>query len=388
MEKTAKEILESAIHDANSEVYLCKNPQTVRKYLWLKGFDIPIDTVKAYLLALKSAPVINKNYSERKIAEVSRPFAGKQAFFSSVHGDIAVLSKKRHYGTKEYLILLIVDFVSNFTFLEKIKSTKFLYVRPALERIFSRSTYLPEKCDYLIYDGGIEMNNNEMKKFLLSHGIRLSVIRPRFGRMSKGSGLSEVTIKRFRKHLESYYREKNQVVALNVALPLIEKSMNNESLSCLQGLSSNQALNHKPDYIAMLKHSMRFRRRRYLKAVMKSRNVLKVYSIVRINKFIKKQKFVKESYGVNSEHMFIVLKIVINDFVPSYTLGSLFTLEPVFDCLYTHYELTVVPISYPWAVYYESINNPGPVVSKNEATIEFQPKYSKNTYIASKLLFS
>ena len=128
MEKTKSEILDYVLSDPSSEIYLCKNAKTVYDYLRPKGFRLSIEEIKGYLLAQKSAPIRNSNVSERIIGEVSKPFVGKQEFWSSTHGDVAVLSKNRSYNTNERLILVVTDLLSSFCYLEKMKSTSFASV--------------------------------------------------------------------------------------------------------------------------------------------------------------------------------------------------------------------------------------------------------------------
>lgn len=382
-----KKILDGVIKDKRSVLYLSNNSNKIFKHLKEKGFLVPKSVIKGYILSEKNAPIIYKNRNEQKISQLSTPFIGRKKFFHSLHGDICVLSKNRSYFTAQYLILLLIDALSNKVFLEKISSTSFKHVSAAMQRIFDRCKYLPQKGSVINYDAGVEITSKEMFKWLSNYGMKLNIIRPRGVRGSKGSGVAEVMVRRFRSLLERYYGNQKSVHPLREVLPILESQMNREPQSVLQGLSANEALRHNPRYISMVKHSSRFRRRKYLKEQMIAEKVLPLYCIVRIVKFTKKIKFTKESYGSLSDDCYIVISKKKNDFVTSYTLGSLYSFEPLFDCTFTYYELKVIPISYPLAVYRASIANPGSIVSNENGMIEFKPSHSKLVYIATDSLF-
>ena len=383
-----KENLDRAITDINSDLYMQKNPSKIKKYLWLKGIDIPIENIKSYLLSLKSAPVVLNRNNERIMSEVSRPFVSKPSFFSDIQGDTLVLSKHRLYGTKKHLILVICDYLSNFTYLEAMSSTSFSSVSDAFKRIFIRSPYLPENCERLTFDRGVEITSLNMQSWLKSLGIELNLVFPRGPRGSKGAALAEVKIRRTRLYLESMYLERNSAKKLHEILPIVERRLNNESLSCLDGLSASEALRHQSRFIAMVKHSVKFRRRKYLKLEMHKKRNLALYSVVRIRKNSKKIIFKKEAYGSLSKNLFIVISSVKNDFISSYKLGNIFDLTEAFDCTFTFHELVPVPISYGYAVYHEVLNNPGTIIERSNDAVVFKPEMSKRTYIGPIKMFN
>ena len=138
----------------------------------------------------------------------------------------------------------------------------------------------------------------------------------------------------------------------------------------------------------MLKNSMRFRHRKYLKLEMTKKRNLKLFSIVRVRKFTKKEIFSKEAYGNLSSNMFIIIGVVKNDFITSYKLGCLYDLKPAFECTFTFHEVIHVPLSYPFAVYHETMNNPGAIIKKVGSDVIFKPEHSKNSYIATNRMFT
>ena len=382
-----KGILDRVLKDKESHLYLSKNSKKIYKFLKEKGLEIPEKIIKSYVLSHKTAPIVYKNRSENKISQISKPFIGRQRFFYSIHGDILVLSKNRSYLTNQYNILLICDSLSNTIYLERLKSTRHDFVIAALEKIFDRCEYLPQKGSVLTYDHGVEIQSKSLLAWLTGHGMKLNVIKPRGDRGSKGSGIAETHVRRVRERLETYYSNEKRITPLHKVLPIIERLLNTEPLSVFDGLSSKQALTHDPRYISMLKHSARFRRSKLLREQMMEETQLPLYSIVRIVKFTKKLKFTKESYGSLSGQMFIIISREKLDFTTYYTLGSLFSLLPVFDCKFSRLELVQIDISYPLAVYREAVSNPGVIVGSGDGMVQFRPPNSKHVFIATELMF-
>ena len=333
----SRNILERALLDKSSKIYLNKNVETIKRYLKSKGIIIEPNEIKAFLLTQKSAGQISRNTSRRKIAEVSKSFTGRQSFFAQVHSDIVVLSKKRSYNSSDYLILTVVEQLTNFIYLEKVKSTSFIHISAAFQRIFDRSPYLPEKCDKLIVDNGTEYTSTNIKEFMKNVGIRMNYVQIRPVRGSKGSGIAEVQNKRIRKHLEAQMTENSERKPLKIVLESVEEIMNTESQGCLNNISAKEALTLDPKYVSMLKSSNRFKKRKYLKQQMKHKENIELHSIVKIKTFTDKQIFEKkESYGVISDGLYIVMDIVNNDFVNYYKIANLFSLKPISNCSYTY----------------------------------------------------
>ena len=117
IEKRAKNVLDTAISDPKSGIYLSKNIKKVKRFLSLKGFDVKLVDIKSYLDSSKSFNHVAKNFSRRQISETSKAFDGQQLFFRTVHCDVAVLSKKRKYGSRFKLVMLVCDQLSNFLYL-------------------------------------------------------------------------------------------------------------------------------------------------------------------------------------------------------------------------------------------------------------------------------
>ena len=386
METRVKTILQSALLDKSSKIYLSKNVKTIKKHLWTKGIEVEEEDIKEFLLTQKSFSQTTTNTSRRKIAEVSKPFVGQQSFFAQVHSDICVLSKKRSYYSSSYMILTVIEALTNFIYLEKVRSTSFNDISAALERIFKRSPYLPEDCNTFVSDRGVEYTSRAIKEFMKSIGISMNYVNARPIRGSKGSGIAEVQNRRLRRHLEALIKENDEKKPLEELLRSVEKIMNSEGQSALGGLSSKEALGHDAKYISMLRSSLRFKKRKYLKEEMTKKKDIKLYSIVRIRNYNDKKVFEKkESYGILSQGLFIVIEVKVDDFITYYRLGSLFSMKPIANSVYTYYELKLVPMSYARACYVESINNVGAVLKNFEnGYMEYTTVYDATVFYGPK----
>ena len=389
MEKVTKskyEILSSALNDKKSPLFLSKNVKRIATFLKKRGFDIDEKTIKSFLAEKKSAPIVIKNKSERKIREISRPFNGPQQFFQLCHCDLIVLSRHRAYGGSEKYILVFVDGLSSYTFLEASNSTKSKDIIAAFERIFARSDYLPEKLKTLCCDFGIEFTSNAAKSFFAQHGIKLSLVKKRLDRFSRGSTIVETTNRIVRLKLEAYIADFG-LAPLAEMLKHVENSLNNEGRKMFNDFSSKQMLLHDPKYVSMLKASYRLKSRKSLKRHIENPVILSIYSIVRIRKNVSKQKLgTKESYGSLSDSMYVVLSKKDHDFVSYYELGDLYTLTPVTTATFAYHELIKVDISYEKARYVDCINT-GTVVKMHADKVEFKPNHCPYVYIGPKKMF-
>ena len=348
-------ILRRALEDKDSEIYLSKNANHVTKYLNSKGIPIRKSEVKNYMLVQKSASQLAKNTSRRKIRETSKSFSLKHEFFYSLFSDIIVLSRKRQYNTNDYLIITLGDCLSNFVMIENIASTKAKHVIPAFDRMINRCPYLPKK-SILFIDNGVEYRSNAFLQYAKEHGMKMNFIkyRPEVG--SRGSPQAEVMNRKLRLSIESSLMESSEKKNLKSVLKTIENTANAMPQSILNGISANEALLHDAKYISLLKASNRFTKRKFLRKELNNNQQLAKYCIVKIKKNNDKDIFTKESYGSLSTGMFIILKVDIQNFVPYYTLGSLFSLKEIPDISYSGAELQLIDVSYAMACYLECFN--------------------------------
>ena len=383
---SARKVLSTALNDKQSPLFLSKNVKRIESFLKKRGFNIDKKTIGSFLAEKKSASIVTKNYSNRKIAEISQPFNGPQNFFQVCHCDLIVLSKHRYYGSNQKYILVLVDGLSSYVFLEASNSTKSKDIIAAFERIFARSDHLPEKLKTLVSDFGVEFTSNAIKAFFKSHGIKLSPITKRLDRFSKGSTVVESCNRTVRLKLESYIADFG-TMPLPDMLKIVENSINSEGRRMFGELSSKQMLLHDPKYVSLLKASNRMKSRKSLKKHIENPVELPIFSIVRIKKNVSKQKLgTKESYGSVSASLYIVLEKKNRDFVNYYLLGDLYSLLPVSTSTFAYHELMLVDISYPKACYVDSINTAS-VLKVHNDLVDFQPKHCRNIYFGPKTMF-
>ena len=357
MNKNIFKIMGHSLQNPKSEIFLSKDWKTIKHYFWKRNIELKKKDILNYLETNKSALQLYNTSSRKKIAEFGKTFTGPQKFFSSLHADLLTLSKLRKYKTKAKHILLCVCYLSKYVYLQKCNSTSFDEQKKAWLRMFERSAYLPESFTLLTVDKGPEFASNNMINFMKTYGVKINFVQTRPYRKSKGSGLAEAHIRRCRMTLETVVSEIENTVSFDEILKLVEQKMNDKHLSCLGGLSANEALNHDPQYVSMIWHSNRIRRRKYVKReILNKTPNLPKFTVVRILKFKDKEMFKKESYGSLSELMFVVLDYDLSHFITYYRLGDLLTLKPMFNCTFSIHELKVTKMSYAFACYQAQLN--------------------------------
>ena len=125
MRPKVRKLLDSALREKNSPLFLSKNKTEIKKYFDERGIDVEEKELNQYLEEERSNGVVIRNDSERKKKEVSRAMILAPTFFSWVYSDVLHLSKSRFYGkdSTKYVVL-VVDSLSLFTYLAPLKSTK------------------------------------------------------------------------------------------------------------------------------------------------------------------------------------------------------------------------------------------------------------------------
>lgn len=336
--------IQKVIGDVNSPVYNSTNWKQIKEYLKLKGVDVKKEVIKKFLGRERIDSVKFKNEGSQKISAWSKPFVMRSRFFSILHSDTFYLSAKRKYGARSRYILLVLDQLSRFVFLENPSSLKFADQRAAWERIFARlkNVYPEATVSTVVSDNGPEYAL-KLKAWLKGMNIKLNNVKLRPYRFSRGSGYAESCIRRLRANLEKEMIKKSKSQSFSDVLKRVELVSNVQWLSTMQ-MSATSALEHKPDYIAMKSASVKLRRKKYLGD--KKEKELAIFSIVRIKKFLEKEftSVRKESYGFLSP-CFIVLAIARDRPIVSYKLANIFTLL-VLPGTYRKQELSGSDLSY------------------------------------------
>ena len=296
-EEDKTNILKRAILEKNSPVFLSKNIKKIKQYLWQNGKDVSENEIKSYLTTQKSHSQINSNISRRKIAEVGKSFNNAQQYGRNWHTDIIVLSSNRKYNSRKRLILTLVESLSNYVYLELINDSKAETVIKAFDRMFARCKFVAKGWKTLIGDLGSEYRNNKVKEWAKLNSVKISLVKYRPERGSKGSGKAEVQNKRIRRILESIVLEKPEL-SMEEKIKLCEETLNSEKQSVLENMSANTVVfSQDPRYIAMVHESQKLSTRKYLREAVFKGKKLKMYDIVRVKVTNAKHIWKKESYG-------------------------------------------------------------------------------------------
>ena len=392
MRPKVRKLLDSALREKNSPLFLSKNKSEIKKYFDERGIDVEEKELNQYLEEERSNGVVIRNDSERKKKEVSRAMILAPTFFSWVYSDVLHLSKSRFYGkdSTKYVVL-VVDSLSLFTYLAPLKSTKADDLISAFQTIFSRSPYLPEQCDRLSCDEGIEYLAKKSRQFFLSHGIRLNPISPRrLDRRSYGANFAEVLNRSLRSYIEKLqFNDEMKKMSWNEKLLAVENIMNKKARAVFKGYSSADMLTQSPKYVQMLKFDRRLVSRKFLRNYIEKPKNIVLFSIVKIQKYKAKEGLgFKESYSSFSSQFYIVLERHEHDHVLYFSLGSVFSLKPVTNSKFSFYELKVYnEISLAKARYLNCLAEP-----LNKRTIGvysyFNVKHCDKVFYASKNAFN
>ena len=392
MRPEVRKLLDSALRDKKSPLFLSKNKIEIKNFFEKRGLDVEDKELNEYLQEERNNGVVIRNDSERKKKEISRAMILAPNFFSWIYSDVLHLSKSRFYGkdSTKYVVL-VVDSLSLFTYLAPLKSTKADDLISAFQSIFSRSAYLPEQCDRLSSDQGIEYLAKKSRQFFLSHGIRLNPISPRrLDRRSYGANFAEVLNRSLRSYIEKIqFNDEMKKLSWNEKLLAVENIMNKKARAVFKGYSSADMLTQSPKYVQMLKFDRRLVSRKFLRNYIEKPKNIVLFSIVKIQKYKAKEGLgFKESYSSFSSQFYIVLERHEHDHVLYFSLGSVFSLKPVTNSKFSFYELKVYnEISLAKARYLNCLAEP-----LNKRTIGvysyFNVKHCDKVFYASKNAFN
>ena len=374
--------------DEKSGIYLSKNWRDIKSFMETRGITLSETEIKRFLNLQKTSEINYKNYGKQKIAEIGKSFLQREKFFANLHADCLVLSKARKYGTRNSLILIVIDQLSRWTFLRSCFSTKFRYLKRAWDDIFARLNEMGHgtSVEVIFHDGGPDFENENFKTYLREKNIRNNLIRRRPYRLSKNSPFAEAAIRRCRIHLEENMKMKKAGDDFNDVLRRTEKQCNNETLSSI-GMSSVEALRHNPQYMVLLSETLKLKRRKYLREELGNQKELSLGTIVRIKKFLDKEfkSTAKESYG-HLSRVFVVKEIVKDRQIWTYKVADIFNLECI-SGTYSCAELKCVNISYIDACEKESLNV-RKIVEIRGNIVEYQIEYNDIRFCANESLVS
>ena len=377
--------LKKAWMDKRTSIYLSKNWREIRDYLYERGMILKKEEIRQFLALQKTEDLVYKNYGKIEIASLGKNFVQRPKFFANLHCDSMVLSKKRKYGTRNNIIMVIIDQLSRWIFLESCLSTKWIYQKRGWENVFKKLEKLGYgKAPAVIYhDAGVEYENAGFKAWIRERGIKDNVIRSRPFRMSKGSPYAESSIRRIRMHLEENTRLLRGQ-GFDKILGRIENQCNTEKL-CNLGMSAKEALNHDPNYVMLQSESLRWRRNKGLRKEVANQSEIKLKTVVKIKKNLDKEfnSVSKESYGHLSK-TFVVKSVDKTRAIWTYCLADLFTLKCI-DGSYSRAELICLDIDFINACHKES-ENVKKIIGVEKGIVMYNIEYNDLTYCANESL--
>ena len=347
--------LKTALEDKSSPIYNSSNWREIKDFLWQRGFPIEKKTIINYLEKQRHSLVKYKNEGSQKISEMSKPFVMRHQFFSILHADTMVLSKKRRYGSLSPYVLVCICQLSRYIHLEPCKSLKFKSQKRAWEKIFLRieKAYPGAKVSNVITDNGPE-NKGKLRSWFNSLSIKLNNVKLRPFRLSLGSGVAESCIRRVRIAMEKVMN-KSSSQPFSETIQLVEQMCNNQYLSSIK-MSAIVALQHTPMYVAMMSETVRQKRRKLLRKELIEQKELKQFAIVCVKKFQQKlfTSTRKESYGHQSP-CFMISRTLKDRPILRYKLKNLFTLIEL-PGTYSRAELVLLKMNYVEACAFEERN--------------------------------
>ena len=139
------------------------------------------------------------------------------------------LSKKRKYGSTSPYVLVVLDQLSRYLFLEIPSSLKFVHQQAAWKRIFERlkTVYPAAIVSVVCSDNGPEFGFS-LKSWFQSMDIKMNKVKLRPYRLSRGSPYAEAAIRRIRFNLEKQMKNKKKTQSFGDVLRIVENISNNQ----------------------------------------------------------------------------------------------------------------------------------------------------------------
>ena len=240
--------------------------------------------------------------------------------------------------------MIIICQLSRYMLVEPLSSIKFDKVETAFKAIMERIRKIDPYYSggHFFSDGGSEWISTKFVNLLNSFGLKSNVVGQRNYRFSKGSGVAESSIRRFRMNLQTVYMEHKDGLSFRDKLRHAERACNEKRTAAL-GMSPKDALSMKPQDVVSVSNSIRMKRRRYLKRELIDQKEIKLGSIVRIRIYVSKQFSIKESYDRFSPY-FMVIGIDKTREIFTYRLCDIYTFVTL-SSSYSKAELKLCSIS-------------------------------------------
>ena len=378
--------LEKAWNFPESPIYLSKNWKEINKYCERNNINLSKNRILKFLENRKSSGIRYDDSNSHKIAQTGKAFVLRGKFFSQLHGDHLMLSKKFSYGSSLRNVMIIICALSRYILVEPLHSLKYDKVKKAFSLIMERikQIYPDFNGGTFFSDGGSEWISANFYSLLKSYNLKSNVVGVRPFRESKGSTVAEASIRRFRMNLETVFSEKKQL-SFREKLQAAEKACN-EKTNVL-GISAKEALNSRPMDILMLSNSIRLRRRKYLRKELENQSVISLGTIVRVRLYVDKKfkSSVKESYSRFSPY-YVVTDIDKTRDVYTYGVSDIFTFVPL-SAMYSKAELKICDIDLFNACSKEEINI-SKVIKYDKELVYYKSYYLDHEFCAQKSIMS
>ena len=227
-----------------------------------------------------------------------------------------------------------------------------------------------------------EFSSANFVKLLKQYGLKSNIIATREFRKSKGSGIAEACVRRFRMYLETVFHEYKSDTSFRQKLSYAEKACNQKTNAGLK-MSAKDALLMRPLDVMAISNSLRLKRRKFLKKELNSQREILLGTIVRIRIFVSKSfaSVVKESYGRLSPY-FVVISIDKTRDIYSYRLCDIFTFKPLSGS-YSRAELKISKISLFEACDMEE-KRVKKIIEYKDGNVFFQAHYRGHVFCAQK----
>lgn len=322
--------LKKAWVQPESGIYLSKNWRQLKSYCDKNGIEISKEDIHKFIELQNTSDVSYDNRSKRRIAQLGKNFVFRGKLFSQLHGDVMVMKPGRNYGTAYKFLLIVQCQLSRYIFAEPIYSLKFVHLQKAFLTIMDnlKGIFPTFNGGTFFSDGGGEFSSKAFVSLLKQFKLKSNIVGIRPYRGTKGSGVAERAVRRFRICFETAMAE-YRGLTFKEKLKKAEAACNNTIVVPL-GMSAKAALDMNAMDLVMLSRNYQVKSRKHLRAELLGQKVLAVGTIVRVVRFVDKNfsSTVKESYGRLSPY-YIIVDIEKTRSVFSYMLADIFTFFPL-----------------------------------------------------------
>lgn len=256
-----------------------------------KNYDVSVRNVKEWL---RGKDTYTKHRTARKIFHRNRivsPYIDAQW-----QGDLAEVGNLASDNDGIRYLLVVIDVVSKYLWVEPLKTKKGIEVRDALKKIFHRSGRKPDK---LQTDQGKEFLDKNVQSFLKKEGIEFFTVKS-----DKKAAIAERVIRTLKEKLYRYMHEKHTNEYVDALQDLVI-SYNNTYHKSIKRTPAEVTVENEGEVLETL-YGDAWKVDR-IDSRKKQRSPIKVDDFVRISRV--KGVFAKGYTGNWTEEIFVVTKV-------------------------------------------------------------------------------